>query len=82
MAWVTLDCGARVIEHIKEGHITMTDCQGLLLMHFTREKVEGIRAGKVIALKMADFLQNYGINNTLKMIGADSTNLNTGVHKV
>ena len=77
-AWVTLECGTRVIRHVKEDHITLTDCQGEFLMHFTREKVEGVRAGKVIALRIASFLETFGINATLKLIGADSTNLNTG----
>ena len=77
-AWVTLECGTRVIRHVKEDHITLTDCQGKFLMHFTREKVEGVRAGKVVALRIATFLETFGIDATLKLIGADSTNLNTG----
>ena len=77
-AWVTLECGTRVIRHVKEDHITLTDCQGEFLMHFTREKVEGVRAGKVVALRIATFLETFGIDATLKLIGADSTNLNTG----
>ena len=79
-ALVTLECGTQVVRHVKEDHITLTDSQGEFLMHFTREKVEGVRAGQVIALKIFDFLKSFGIDSTLKMIGADSTNLNTG-HK-
>ena len=44
-AWVTLDCGTKMMRHIKEDHITLTDCEGEFLMHFKREKVEGVRAG-------------------------------------
>ena len=77
-AWVTLECGTRVVRHVKEDHITLTDCQGEFLMHFTREKVEGVKAGKVIALRIATFLNTFGISATLKLVGADSTNLNTG----
>ena len=80
-ARVTLEDGAEVIRHIKEDHITLTDCQGVFLMHFTNEKLEGVRAGQVIALRIANFLQTFGIDNTLKMIGADSTNLNMGNKK-
>ena len=39
--WVTLDCGTKVMRHI-----TLTDSEGEFLMHFTREKVEGVRAGR------------------------------------
>ena len=77
-AWVTLECGTKVMRHIKEDHITLTDSEGEFLMHFTREKVEGVRAGQVIAMKIYNFLKTYGIDATLQMIGADSTNLNTG----
>ena len=77
-AWVTLECGTKVIRHVKEDHITLTDCQGEFLMHFTRENVEGVRAGKVIALRISTFLTTFGIDATLKLVGADSTNLNTG----
>ena len=77
-AWVTMECDTRVIRHVKEDHITLTDCQGEFLMHFTREKVEGVRAGKVIALRISTFLNTFGISATLKLVGADSTNLNTG----
>ena len=77
-AWVTLPCGTKVIRHVKEDHISLTDGEGEFLMHFTREKVEGVRAGQVIALRMATFLKTFGIDSTLQMIGADSTNLNTG----
>ena len=48
------------------------------MMHFTREKVDGVRAGQVIALGISSFLKTFGIDKSLKMIGADSTNLNTG----
>ena len=48
------------------------------MMHFTREKVDGVRAGQVIALRISTFLKTFGIDSTLKMVGADSTNLNTG----
>ena len=27
-AWVTLDCGTKVMRHIKEDHIILTDCEG------------------------------------------------------
>ena len=77
-AWVTLPCGTKVIRHVKEDHISLTDAEGEFLMHFTREKVDGVRAGQVIALRMSTFLKTFGIDSTLKMIGADSTNLNTG----
>jgi hypothetical protein len=77
-AWVTLDCGTKVLRHIKEDHITLTDCSGEFLMHFTKDKVEGVKAGRVIALRMVTFLKTFGIDATLQMIGADSTNLNTG----
>ena len=77
-AWVTLPCGIKVIRHVKEDHISLTDAEGEFLMHFTREKVDGVRAGQVIALIMSTFLKTFGIDSTLKMIGADSTNLNTG----
>ena len=77
-AWVTMECDTRVIRHVKEDHITLTDCQGEFLMHFTREKVEEVRAGKVIALRISTFLNTFGISGTLKLVGADSTNLNTG----
>ena len=70
-ALVTLECGTQVVRHVKEDHITLTDSQGEFLMHFTREKVEGVRAGQVIALKIFDFLKSFGIDSTLKMIGAD-----------
>ena len=56
-ALVTLDCGTKVMRHIKEDHITQTDCEGEFLMHFTKEKVEGVRAGQVIAMKIYTFLQ-------------------------
>ena len=77
-AWVNLECGDRVLRHVKEDHITLTDSEGNFLTHFTREKVEGMRAGQVIALEITNFLQTYGIDSSLKMIGTDSTNLNTG----
>ena len=77
-AWVTLPCGTKVIRHVKEDHISLTDAEGEFLMHFTREKVDGVRAGQVIALRISSFLKTFGIDKTLKMIGADSTNLNTG----
>ena len=77
-AWITLPCGTKVIRHVKEDHISLTDGEGEFLMHFTREKVDGVRAGQVIALRIATFLKTFGIDSTLKMIGADSTNLNTG----
>lgn len=75
-ARVKLEDGREVIRHIKEDHITLTDCQGVFLMHFTKAPVEGVRAGKVIALRIAAFLESYGINSTIRMIGADSTNTN------
>lgn len=77
-ARVKLEDGTEVIRHIKEDHITLTDCQGVFLMHFTKAPVEGVRAGKVIALRIAAFLESYGINSTIRMIGADSTNTNVG----
>ena len=77
-AWVTLPCGTRVVRHVKEDHISLTDAEGEFLMHFTREKVDGVRAGQVIALRISTFLKTFGIDSTLKMVGADSTNLNTG----
>ena len=52
----------------------MTDTGDEFLMHFTREKVEGVRARQWIAT----FLKTFGIDSTLKMTGADSTNFNTG----
>ena len=64
-----------------EDHITLTDPEGTFLMHFTREKVEGIRAGQVIALRIVEFLAAYGIDSTLKMVAGDSTNLNTGCNE-
>ena len=76
-AWVTLECGTKVVRHMKEDHITLTDGEGEFLMHFTREKVEGVRAARVIALRIEGFFKTYGINSTVKMIGADSTNTNT-----
>ena len=81
-AWVTLEDGKKVIRHVKEDHITLTDAQGEFLMHFTREKMEGIRAGKVIALRISSFLDTFGISKTLKMVGADSTNLNNGSKEI
>ena len=36
-----------------------------------------MRAGQVIAL--TTFLKTFGIDSTLKMIGANSRNLNTGI---
>ena len=80
-AWVTLECGTKVVRHVKEDHITLTDGQGEFLMHFTREKVEGVKAARVIASHMVDFFRKYGIDTTIKMIGADSTNVNTGCHE-
>lgn len=77
-ALVTLECGTKVVRHVKEDHITLTDAQGEFLMHFTREKVEGVKAARVIAIQIVTFLRNFGIDTTLKMIGADSTNVNTG----
>ena len=56
----------------------MTDGEGEFLMRFTREKVEGVRAGQVIALRMATFLNTFEIDSTLQMIGAVSNSLNTG----
>ena len=77
-AWVTLDDGTKVIRHVKEDHITLTDAEGEFLMHFTREKVEGVKAARVVAIKIITFLRLFGIDATLKLIGADSTNMNTG----
>jgi hypothetical protein len=77
-AWVTLDCGAKVVRHVKEDHITLTDAEGEFLMHFTREKVDGVKAAKVVAIRILTFLRTFGIDATLRLIGADSTNVNTG----
>ena len=71
-AWVTLECGTKVVRHVKEDHITLTDGEGEFLMHFTREKVGGVKATRVIALRMESFFKTYGIDSTLRMIGADS----------
>ena len=77
-AWVTLPCSTKVIRHVKEDPISLTDTEDEFLMHSTREKVDGMRAGQWIALRIAIFLKTFGIDPTLKMTGADSTNLNTG----
>ena len=77
-AWVHLEDGTKVIRHVKEDHITLTDSQGEFMMHFTRDKVDGVKPARVIALRIFNFLRTYGIDQTLKMAGADSTNTNTG----
>ena len=77
-AWVTLECGTKVVRHVKEDHITLTDAEGEFLMHFTRDKVDGVKPARVIATRIITFLKLFGLDATLKMIGADSTNLNTG----
>ena len=43
-AWVLLEDGTTVIRHVKEDHITLTDSQGEFMMHFTRNKVDGVKA--------------------------------------
>ena len=77
-ARLTSEDGTEMIKEVREDHITVTDSHGEFLTHFTRDKVDGMKAAQVIANRIFEFLQQYAIDHTLCMVGCDSTNLNTG----
>ena len=81
-AWVTLGCGTKGVRHVKEDHITLTDAEGEFLMHFTRNKVEGVKPACIIATRIITFLKLFGLGATLKMIGADSQTIAQAARRV
>lgn len=77
-ALLTLDDGSQVIREVEEDHMTITDSSGRYMTHFTPQKEAGMKPAQSIAKKIAGFLEECGVTDTLKMVGADSTNTNTG----
>ena len=63
-------------------HIVVTsDPGGEYLFHFTpAEATDQIKAAEQTAIKLFDWIEMYGVDETLNSIGGDSTNANTGCY--
>lgn len=63
----------------KEDHYSVTDENGLYLTHITKETPpENSKPAQSLALQIFDWLCQYGIDESLKVVAGDSTNGNTG----
>ena len=52
---------------------------GEYLFHFNPpEATKSVKAAKQIAIKIVEWIEEYGVDSTLDSIGGDSTNINTG----
>ena len=65
---------------VKMEHISVTsEPGGEYLFHFVPpEATKHIKAAKQIAIKIVEWMEKYGVNETLDSLGGDSTNSNTG----
>ena len=67
----------------KKDLYTMTDEDGHFLHHFFKNPLpedSNISSSQSVALQLYQWCIKYGVTDTLKFIGGDSTNSNTG-HK-
>ena len=78
---MTIDGSARKYPAtIKEEHYTVcAEPGGKYLCHFTsKEATKNMKHAEIIADNIVKFLRDRGIDITLRAIGGDSTNVNTG----
>ena len=66
---------------IKEEHYSVVkEPGGQYLFHFTPDEDDKDHtAAEKIAIALVDWMKKYGIDKTLKFIGGDSTNVNSGI---
>ena len=71
---------AKFLVTVKEEHYSVCmECGEKYLFHFNPEKAtKNLKHAEVIANNIVEWLTERGINKSLKAVGGDSTNVNTG----